>query len=362
MSLRDPFMIKSSIGTAADTAVELKAESGESFVVDDILINGSDDTYIKIFTETTTVGFFRVGTVLGNHLSFPLGFSKHSHDLDDGTSVITASTEDSAQMKNAFGVEQDYGYVQAASGDVNFKRAAQYTQTLKPPKTILGFMKEMGWFNGYPVQEGETLSLQVYTSGSALNDVAIIYSRYDGGDIQNTLPNGSKADTTTNILYGDTGAAITTAGDIKIDTSLMPDEFTSFPFAEKCPTNRQITLLGILGSPVCDWDTATDFVQTKYLKMIRDTNTLFDKDRNGILFYQNVPTSIDVGTIFGEGVSLVGNYSDLDAQKPFIFPEPLVFEGGEELNTYITTAISTNAGSIAQAYSAVGLIAQIEKG
>jgi len=72
-----------------------------------------------------------------------------------------------------------------------------------------------------------------------------------------------------------------------------------------------------------------------------------------------VPSDPAVGTMFGEGRSLVGNFSAYDRRVPFMPPSPLRFTSGEELNVTIGVGQSTSAGSIAKEYSELGFIMRV---
>lgn len=64
---------------------------------------------------------------------------------------------------------------------------------------------------------------------------------------------------------------------------------------------------------------------------------LFDEDRNGILFLARSAVADGAQDLKAEGFSLVGNYSEYDDNPPLIFPAPITFRGGDELNLYLTT-------------------------
>ncbi|MEA3252717.1 MAG: hypothetical protein U9Q35_14450, partial [Pseudomonadota bacterium] len=59
--------------------------------------------------------------------------------------------------------------------------------------------------------------------------------------------------------------------------------------------------------------------------------------RSGLLMLG--PSGVNVGgrDRIGEGQSLIGNYSDVDMNLPFVFPEKLTYAAGDDLDIYMTT-------------------------
>jgi len=316
MALVEPFMVKSEYEVGADTAVELEAKTGESLLVKDVIIFNTDDEYILLEIDKTTVGFFRVdGHVLKSHLPSNVLYI-------DGTWAFKGSTT-------------------------------------KPSITLLSHLIELGFMRGYPVAEGQTFRVKPYTSGKQLNNVIIIYEKYDAGDIKSTDENGSEAKTYTFINYGRPSSALTTAGDYEIDTCVTTKEFPDFPFGKSVPSKTTIEILGILGSESIDYDGADDYTYTKYLKMFKGRTCLFDKDKRGLPFYQPTFTGITTGVTFGKGFSVIGNYSAYDRREPFIPPTPLVFKEGEEVKVYITAGQATDPGYISVKYAEIGFIERV---
>jgi len=317
MPLIEPFMVKTAFGKGADSAVELSADTGEAFKVKDIIIDGSDDTYVLVEIEKTTVGFFRVdGHSLGSHLPAP-----------------QAVTKDNQILRGLL-----------AGGSV----------------TLLSYMIKRGWMDGYPVAEGQTFRVKPYTSGKKLNNVIIIYEKYDAGDIRKDMPNGSEASEYVFINYGQPTNALTSSGDYEINTVKTSAEFPDFPIGDAVPSKHEIEILGVLGSESIDYDGADDYTYTKYLKFFKGRKVLFDDDRNGLPFYQPTFSGISAGTYFGRGFSIVGNYSAYDRREPYIPPTPLAFKAGDELKVYITAGQATNAGEIAQSYAEIAFIERVK--
>ena len=317
MGIKNPYMVKQAIGKTAGQTLELEADTGESFLVKNIYIDENDATMTDITIEKSMVGRWRTAKALGNHLGFPFGSAKIP---------IT-------------------NYLSAAI----------------PKKTLMSLLMDMGIFSGYPIAEGQKMVISPAVATEYLGDVVIEYERYEAGDMKSDKENGSEALEYMFINYGDVGSTITTAGDYLINTVNSPSEFPDFPIDKDVPAKTEIDLMGLVASEAYDWDSAILISYTKYLKMVRGRDTLFDDDRNGIFFLGSDRGAAGVATYYGEGFSPIGNYTEIDTKPPFIFPTPLTFMSGEELNTYITSDIVTAAASIAQAGSEVGFIEKVRR-
>ena len=361
MGLTNPYMVKQAIGKTAGQTLELEADTGESFLVKGIYVGKNDADFLDMTIDKTMVGRWRAGKTLGGHVKFGIGSAKHSHNIShsggDVTTVVGEFAQDAfgnASTQHAIGVE-------LAAGAETFKRALDYETSMRPDKNLMTLLGDMGIFKGYPIAEGQKMILKPATATQYLGNVVIMYERYEGGDIKKEMENGSESLEYMFINYGDVGSAITTADDWLINTLNSPSEFPDFPIGKDVPAKTEIDLLGILGTESYDWDDATHISYTKYLKLVRERTTLFDDDRNGLLFLGYDRGEALVGTYYGEGYSMIGNYSHLDMRAPFMFPEPLTFMAGEELNAYITSGIVTNAASIAQAGSEIGFIEKVRR-
>ena len=317
MALVEPYMVKTAYGKGADSAVELQADTGEAFMVKDIVIQGSNDTYVLLEIEKTTVGFFRVdGGVLGSHLP-----------------------------PNRAAAGADYRRV-------GFKGLSSIT--------LISYMIEKGWMRGYPVAEGQTFRVKPFTSGKKLNNVIIVYEKYDAGDIKKDMPNGSEATEYIFINYGQPSSALTSSGDYEINTVKTSAEFPDFPIGDAVPSKHEIDILAVLGTETLNYVDADNYTYTKYLKFFKGRKVLFDDDRNGLPFYQQVFSGVSAGTHYGRGFSVVGNCSAYDRREPFIPPKPLTFKAGDELKVYITAGQGTGTGSIDVGYAEIAFIERVK--
>ncbi|UYL65034.1 MAG: hypothetical protein OBKJMPBA_00002 [Methanophagales virus PBV304] len=316
MALLEPFMVKTSLGTGADTAVELTAKTGESLLVKDVIINGSNDEYVLLEVEKTTVGFFRVdGHVLGSHLPVNRTNTKACHFY------------------------------------TGFRADASIT--------LISYMIKKGWMRGYPVAEGQTFRVKPFTSGKKLNDVIIVYEKYDAGDIKATDFNGSEAKEYVFVNYGRVSQSIKNAKDYDVNTCVTTEEFPDFPFSENVPSKATIDILGILGSEVIDYDNASNYVYTKFLKMFKGRTCLFDRDKQGLPFYAEAFSGISAGTYIGRGFSVIGNYTSKDRREPFVPPALLSFKAGDEVKVFITAGGEGSTAEITAKYAEIAFIEKV---
>jgi len=317
MALVEPFMVKSQFEVGADTAVELEAKTGESLMIKDVILEGEDDTYVLLEIDKTTVGFFRAfGHLLGGHLSCGYG---------------------------------DYAYDK-------FLRGTQAKTSI----SLINYLVSKGFMDGYPVAEGQTFRVKPYTTGKKLNNVVIVYEKYDAGDIKADMPNGSESNEFIFVNYGRSSTNLTSSGDYEINTCVTTEEFPDFPFDASVPSKMEIEILGILGSEVINYSDANTYTQTKYLKMFKGRTCLFDRDKQGLPFYQPVFSGIGSGTYIARGISAVGNYTTKDRREPLILPQPLLFKGGEEVKVYITAGQATNTGEISAVWAEIAFIERVK--
>lgn len=358
MAIKEPFMVKQVYG---NTAFELEAKPGTSLLVKDIIIENPATAigYVTIKTALSIVGFFRVAGSLGNQLSVGMGSAQHSHAVAHNNTAVTSPAV--SQIVDALGVAiTTLGMEEADAAAEEHANVVKFGSVVKPAqKTLISLMRELGIFNGYPVAEGETLILEDVKQAGCLQ--LVIYEIHDAGDFKPEMPNGSKASEYTFINYGRPAAAVTTTVETIFNTMQSPQEFPDFPFDKDVPAHRQIELLGILASDLVDYRSAADAMNTDFIKLIRERETLFDEDKLGLI-HKGVVGNVDAATVIARGYSLFGNFSDVDQKLPLLFTPPLVFSAGEELGIYVaTTAGATvSAASLAAADLEIGLIEKVK--
>ena len=284
----------------SDNELELEADTGEAFLVKDIMVSSALDNYVTISIDKTTVGYFRGDSgKVGNHLHVPI--------LDS------------------------------------------------EKKTLLGYLADKGIFKGYPVAEGQFLII------SSLSNVSIIllYDIYEPEDISPDMENGSEADTYMLINYGRTASSGSlNDGDNEYEYSIMPAEFPNFPYGKDVPAKTTIQIYGILASDVGKVTSSGANKQiTKYLKFIKEREVLFDEDKRGLPLIGSLPTS---DTFYvGQGTGVIGNYSSTDQRLPYMFSEPLVFGAGEELSVVMNTEVIAGSTNLLTTLAEIALIEKV---
>ena len=338
-----------------NTDLELEAKTGQGLIIKDIKIFNPLTDYISVSIAKTTVGYFRVGGVLGSHLPFPLGRSEHSHDFTSGSTAI-ATAEDGALLENAGGVEEANFRIPKAPVDTTFSRIANLSKSGHiNHKTILNLLFETGLFTGFPVASGEKF---VITGAKQVGAIQMVeYEIWEEADITPEMENGSKSTSYLYINYGRSENTINVATDVVLNTPNNPAEFPDFPFAAPVPAGRNIELHGILASdvkPLAATDTV--YTVTQFLKFMLGKTFLFDEDRQGLLYYAPLLESPGDVDIIAEGFSVGGNFSDVDLRHPFFFVPPIIFPQGQEL-TIAWKCAKLGAGSaISTALQEIGLI------
>lgn len=300
MALRESFMVKNGV---AVTTLTLQPEMGQSIRVLDILCMGVSGGYLTIKVERKTVGYFRVDSgTLGNHLEFP--------------------------------------------------------GQLHPRKTILGLLRELGIFKGYPLAEGETMELSGL--GTTAMTASILYELYDAGDVKATEQSGTKSDNYLFLNYGRVAAVVSTAGDTLYSTSKNPSEFPAFPFGATCPANKRILIHALLASERAgdDGTTAANYAKTTYYKMLREREVLHDEDRNGIIA---LGATVGTGGTFeaGNGQGRMGDFSTVCERLPLLFLPPIVAVSNEEVLTYVSTIVAATAGTLTVAELEIALVVEV---
>lgn len=186
-----------------------------------------------------------------------------------------------------------------------------------------------------PVAEGQEL---IISRANEVGNVIVVFDRYDAADITANMPNGSNASEYIFMQYMNIVAGIASAGDALFDVSLSPAEFPDFPAGKPVPANHEITLLGLVGYPWLDPSDDTGGFYTKYIKLVKEREVLFDEDRNGLPFQCGIHKGNFVEynsafTVIGAGhiVDIARNYAH---GEPLLFDPPIIFESGVELNIY----------------------------
>jgi hypothetical protein len=317
MPLKEAFMIKADLDLGNGEVLTLTADTGESFLVKDVIVYGADTPYADLYIDKAIVGRFRVSGNQGSHLSPSYGVQRNA---DEPMTISQKSF------------------------------------------TILRYLFDKGIFKGYPVAEGQSFKIKPSDDSKKLGAAVIIYERYEAGDISKEDENGSESGTYLIVNYGRPLLNVVEGGDYLCNTFTGAIEFPAFPFGADVPAKTEIEIYGILGTEVMDYDAADDYTRTKYLKMIRGREVLFDEDRNGLVHYGDMRGKSGAGTYYGRGFSVIGEHSEVNAREPFMLPKPLTFGSGEELNIYLTAERgSAGAGSINASNLELGIIMKVKR-
>lgn len=359
MGLKQPFAVKNVLG---NTDLELTAGPGESFLVKDILTHYCAESYCTITIDKATVGYFRQSSKLGAHIFRLNGWQRHAHRIrvDAGSDY---GTDANYPIRRADGTDSKAclgGKAAEIGGDTYDIEEAMNMKGEKRDETLLTYLKKLGIWTGFPVGEGETLKITGVAATNAKQ--VLVYEIHDAGDMNPDSPNGSKAKEYVFLNYGNCGASINTNGDSLFNTSQSPAAFPSFPFGAVVPANHEIEILGICGSPFAPSENDnTNYIYTRYLKLVKDREVLFDEDRNGIIFDNRQLDLTDRVDSVAQGFSLIGNKSEYDAQEPLMFDPPLKFVAGDELSIYVTTVAAGTGQDIATDEHEIALIERVRR-
>lgn len=347
MALIQPFMVKNVLG---NTDLELTADPGKSLLVKDIMTHYAASSYCTITIDKTTVGYYRqASNPLGAHIFRLAGQMRHAHRIriDAGSDYGADADYPIRRADNTNSKACLRGKAAEIGGDTYDIEEAMNMKGEIRSETLLTYLKRMGIWNGYPVAEGETLKITGVKHATNPSRQIVVYEVHEAGDMVAEQENGSRAETYVFLNYGNCGASINTNGDSPYNTSASPAEFPAFPFGAVVPANHEIEVLGILGSPFAPSENDnTNYIYTRYLKLIKDREVLFDEDRNGILFENRQLDLTDRVDSVAQGFSLIGNKSERDANDPLMFDPPLKFVAGDELNVYVTTVSSGTGQNI----------------
>jgi hypothetical protein len=333
----------------------LEAKTGESLLIKDVKIFSPAIQYANFLIQRTSVGYFRVASLLGNHLHFHAGRAAHSHDWYHGAADAAIGAA-GAQIQNAGEVDTVMSIAKAVA-DTNYLRVPHMSHTPSSFKeTLLAYLGAKGVFKGYPVAEGEMFSIDLITGATAVKMVE--YEIYEAGDITNDMENGSKADSWMYINYGDTGADLQLIVDVVLGETNNPAEYPDFPFGGIVPAGQKIELIGILASDVAPaLNIAADWSYTEFLKLMRGREILFDEDHNGLMYYAPFTAPPGAVDMIAEGYAVGGNFTQCDLKQPHMFDPPVVFEQGEELSvTWHIANDGTTGIVISQELQEVGVI------
>lgn len=217
-------------------------------------------------------------------------------------------------------------------------RETEHPQATKG-SNVLDWMAQYNGFQGYPVVQGESLTLSLDT-GTA--DIFAVADSYDVGDVKSTEMNGSKSADILYMNYGTNLAAIVATGYNKVNSSRNPAEMPSFPFGAPgqglVPAGKkaQITLIG--GQAVGRFVGAGATAQTQYIRPrigSAPAQTILDRNDVGVQFFGTIPgAGVDYTSLRQAISSTPSAFETTDAVLP-----QLDFNGNDELSLQVQTTI-----------------------
>jgi hypothetical protein len=221
---------------------------------------------------------------------------------------------------------------------------------------LWNYLIEKGIFRPIPIAKGSTLTISGVNQSTSKQ--AVVYDAYDPDDVKETEPNGPQSKEYDFIQYGRYTTTLA-AGDNLLSVQQTSAQYPAFPFGRSVPSKHRMILRGIAFSDI-GYTTGTDTNEqaTHYLKLIRNREVLFDEDKNGLPYYTAAATSD--ATNVGKGYSIAGDLSSADLRLPLIFPEPMVFNEGDDLDVYVNTAVAKGSANITAALGEVGLIFNVQ--
>lgn len=297
--LKERGRVKTVIG---NTALSLTADAGESFRIRGIRVYNPASAYLSVTVDKLLVQYLGVSGTQGNHAGFPNG-----------------------------GI--------ALPG-------------------LFDWLVEKGVFRPIPIAKGQTIAFSGVNQAGSIQQ--LLYDVYDADDVRANEPNGIQSPEYDYISYGSYSTTLADGNNL-LETQLSSVQFPAFPFGKVVPSKHSMILRGVAFSDVGKTSgTAANKQNTKYLRLIRDRETLFDEDRNGLLYYGAAPASD--GTDVGTGSSQGGNLNAADGRSPLLFEPGLEFREGDDLDVYIETAVSAGSANLAAADCRVGFIFNVRRG
>jgi len=218
-------------------------------------------------------------------------------------------------------------------GDINANHLEQCAVTDVLPN-LFERLQQKGVFAGYPIAEGETFEIKPAVQGADIVG-AIMYEIHEAGDFTSDMPGGSKSDEYMFINYGTNTIAIPAGEYGALDKSRNPSEYPAFPFGEVVPAGHEIDIHGIL---LKTWGGYVDNTAEtmRFLKLIRDRKVLFNEDRRGLYVTQ------------GMGPLTWGSIRQTNCDIK-LFPAPLKFGPGDELNISLSAAVEVTIEDVLMA-------------
>ncbi len=204
---------------------------------------------------------------------------------------------------------------------------------------MLDWMLTFQQFAGYPVVQGESLTLSLDT-GTA--DLYAVVDSYDPADVKSTEQNGSKSSDVLYMNYGTNLAPITTATYTKLAATRNPAEMVAFPFGPAgqglVPAGKRAHIYVIGGQASGRFVSGGNTMATTYIRPRAGTapaQTIVDRNDVGVPFLGVQPGAGTDYTSVRQGVPSTPRASD-----PYDdVLSDLDFNANDELSLQVATAI-----------------------
>lgn len=239
--------------------------------------------------------------------------------------IKTSESEDYATLRSGL---TSVGYFSVGDGDHNH---LSLFPDISNPESLRHFFEAADLVFDYPVVEGDSFSV---TLENAADLIKICYEEYEAGDMTPDLPNAKGASQLLLPLYGTNTDTLDAAGFLLIDKMINPAEFTNFPFESVVPTGRTLRLHAIMFLDVSHNSytaSADTIMQTKYLRLTKNREVLFDMEMNGFYVLGAGAATGSVNTKVNNGTNQLPYCGNKTAGGFFILPEDIEFNSGDEL-------------------------------
>jgi hypothetical protein len=222
---------------------------------------------------------------------------------------------------------------------------------------ICDVLAEHGLWPYIPLGSGQKLTL---TGGTANDVIEVVYDLYDADDMRPDMDNGSASSRFPLIQFVSNSSIVTSAGDWELDQSDLDAEFIDFPGGKTVPGNTRMEMLALFGAAASKGTGAAHSQDVERLKFLRDRVALFDDDLAGIYYQGDVSvTAADVAY-----KTIVGRMSaGLQYIPPaiIVFPTPLVFHAGDEMNIFAVVDEENAGGDFAAGEIVLGMLFDVHR-
>ena len=202
-------------------------------------------------------------------------------------------------------------------------------------------MLQFEGFTGYPVVQGEAMTLSFDTG---TGDIFAVADSYDAGDVKSSEQCGSKSPDVFWVNYGTINTAVTATGYYKTSQSRNPAEMVAFPFgvpgAGLVPAGKKAHIYVIGGQASGRFASAGNTAGTQWIRP-RLGNvpamTLFDRNDVGVPFLGNIPGA--AGVDYTSQRQAIPSILDASNQQYRVLAQ-LDFNGNDEFSLQVNVNVA----------------------